>query len=110
MRYIKMVCDTEFCGTREEWYIKTNMTDEELEELGRELAYENAASYDYMVFGWGEDAESYAESEGISIEEAEGVMEDYYANASYYWEEITEEEKLQLEAEWEAEMETEVGE
>ena len=42
----------------------------------------------------GEDAESYAESEGISIEEAEGMMEDYYANASYDWEEITEEEWL----------------
>ena len=94
MRYIRMVCDTQFCGTRMEEYIKTEMTDKELDQLGVELAHENAESYDYMVFGWGEDAESYAESEGISIEEAEGVMEDYYANASYYWEEITEEEYL----------------
>lgn len=94
MKYIKMVVDTDFCGTRDERYFKTEMSDKELDNLGSELAQENAESYDYMVFGWGEDAESYAESEGISIEEAEGMMEDYYANASYYWEEITEEEWL----------------
>lgn len=94
MRYIKMVCDTDFTGTRDERYFKTNMTDKELDNLGQELAYENAESYDYMVFGWGETAEGFAELEGVSIEEAEGMIEDYYANASYYWEEITEEEWL----------------
>ena len=94
MRYIKMVVDTDFCGTRDERYLKTNYSDNMLNTLGAELAQENAESYDYMIFGWGETAESYAESEGISIEEAEGMMEDYYANASYDWEEITEEEWL----------------
>lgn len=94
MRYIRMVCDTGFCGTRMEEYIKTEMTDAELNQLGAELAYENAASYDYMVYGWGEDAETYAEGCDISIEEAEGIMEDYYAEASYDWEEISEEEYL----------------
>jgi hypothetical protein len=89
-----MVCDTDFTGTRDEQYIKTNMTDKELDNLGQELAYDNASSYDYMVFGWGETAEGFAELEGVSVEEAEGMMEDYYANASYYWEEITEEEWL----------------
>lgn len=94
MRYIKMVVDTDFTGTRDERYIKTSMTDKELDNLGQELAYENAESYDYMVFGWGETAEGFAELEGVSVEEAEDMMEDYYANASYYWEEITEEEWL----------------
>ena len=94
MKYIKMVVDTDFTGTRDEQYIETNMTNKELDNLGQELAYENAESYDYMVFGWGETAEGFAELEGVSIEEAEGMMEDYYANASYYWEEITEEEWL----------------
>ena len=95
MRYIKMVCDTQLWGTRIEEYIKTEMTDAELDQLGVELARENAESYDYMVYGWGEDAESYAESEDISLEEAEGMMEDYYAEASYEWEEISEEEYLE---------------
>ena len=95
MRYIRMVVDTQFCGTREERYFKTDMTDKELNDYGAEWAHENAESYDYMVFGWGETAESYAELEGISVEEAEEMMANYYSEADYYWEEITEEEYLE---------------
>jgi hypothetical protein len=94
MRYIKLVLDTEFCGTKNEIYLATEATDTELTAMVAEEAYSNAEQYDYMVFGWGEDAESYAEECGISVEEAEEELEQYYMEAQdcSYWEEITEEE------------------
>lgn len=92
MRYIKIEGDTQFCGTHFEEYLKTNMTDKELNEYCAELAHSNAESYDYMVYGWGEDAESYAESCGITLEEAEEEMEFYYENATAYWKEVSKEE------------------
>ena len=94
-RYIRMVVDTQFCGTREEEYFETDMTDKELNDHGAEWAYENAQSYEYLVFGWGETAEGYAESMDISVEEAEEMMDNYYSEADYYWEEITKEEYLE---------------
>lgn len=45
-----------------------------------------------MVYGWGEDAESHAEAYGISVEEAEEEMENYYAEAWGDWEEVSEED------------------
>ena len=94
MRYIKMVLDTDYCGTKNEKYLATEASDKELDEMLSEEAYENAEQYEYFVFGWGEDAESYAEECDISIEEAEEELEDFYSNsvANSYWEEITKEE------------------
>ena len=94
MRYIKMVLNTEYAGTEDVIYLKTEATDTELYAMVAEEAYSNAEQYDYMVFGWGEDAESYAEENGISVEEAEEELNSYYgeAQAYSYWEEITEEE------------------
>lgn len=91
MRYIRIEGDTHFCGTQFEEYLHTDMTDEQLDDYCAELAYENAVQYDYMVYGWGEDAESYAKECGISIEEAEAEMDDYYAESTANWEEITKE-------------------
>lgn len=94
MRYIKMVLDTEYVGTKNEIYLKTEATKLELSDMVAEEAYSNAEQYDYMVFGWGEDAESYAKENGISVEEAEEELHSYYEGAQTcsYWEEITEEE------------------
>ena len=94
MRYIKIILDTGYCGTRDEKYIHTDMTNGQLNEYVSDEAAANAEQYDYMVFGWGEDAYSYAQDNDISIEEAEQEMEDFYASAqeNSYWEEISEEE------------------
>ena len=94
MRYIKFVLDTEYVGTKNEIYMKTDMNDRELDATLSELAYENAEDYDYMVFGWGEDIESYAEDNDISLEEAEEELEQFYIDAqgASYWEEVSEEE------------------
>lgn len=94
MRYIKMVVDTDYCGTKNEKYLATEASDNELDEMLSEEAHENAERYDYFVFGWGEDAESYAENNGISIEDAEAELDYFYegAIANSYWTEITKEE------------------
>ena len=96
-RYIKFVVDTDFVGTKNEIYMETEMNDKELDETLSELAYENAEDYDYMVFGWNQDAETYAEDAGISLEEAEEMMEAYYAEAqaNSHWEEVSEAEFVQ---------------
>ena len=93
-RYIKFVVDTDYVGTKNEIYMETEMNDRELDETLSEMAYENAENYDYMVFGWGEDIESYAEENGISLEEAEEEMQAFYVNAQAdsYWEEVSGEE------------------
>ena len=92
MRYIKIKGGTSFCGTNFEEYLKTDMTNEQLDAYCADAAFENAESYEYMVFGWGQTAESYIEENEISLEEAEQEMEDYYAEAWAGWEEISEEE------------------
>lgn len=94
MRYIKMVLDTDYCGTKNEKYLAIEASDKKLDEILNEEAYGNAEQYDYMVFGWGEDAESYAEECDISIEEAEDELNCFYegAVANSYWTEITKEE------------------
>ena len=92
MKYIKIEGGTGFCGTDFTEYLETEMSNIELDHYCIDAAYENADQYAYMVYGWGEDAESYAEYNDISVEEAEAEMEKYYAEAYADWEEITEEE------------------
>lgn len=92
MRYIKVSGGTSLCGTDFEEYLKTEMSDEELDKYCAESAQENAEQYEWQIFGWLEDAESYAENNGISIEEAEAEIDEYYAEAYASWTEITEEE------------------
>ena len=92
MRYIKIIGGTSFCGTDFEEYLKTDMTDEQLDAYCADAALENAELYNYVVFGWDQTAESYAEENEISVEEAEQEMENYYAEAWAKWEEISEEE------------------
>ena len=92
MKYIKITGGTGYCGTGFEEYLKTDMTNKELDEYCREAAASNAESYDYLVYGFHNDAESYAEENEISLEEAESMMEDYYAETYADWEEVSEEE------------------
>lgn len=79
MRYIKIEGGTGYCGQDFEEYLYTDMSDKELDELYAEKARdneENEEQYEYEV----------------SVEEAEQMMKDYYADTYAYWEEITKEE------------------
>ena len=91
-RYVKICYGTLYCGTDGEEYLYTDMTDEELESYCNTAASDNAEQYDYLVFGFGEDAESYAAENDILVEEAEQELADYYAEAWGSWEIITKEE------------------
>ena len=93
-RFIKIILDTGYCGTEEEIYMKTDMTDEQLNGYVNDMALEHAEQYDYMVYGFDIDVETYAEDCGISIEDAEAEMDEFYegACANSYWKEVTKEE------------------
>ena len=96
IRYIKFEGSAYYVGTEFEEYLKTDMSDKELDEYARELAEENAASYEYLVFGWDTTIEDIAEEENCSIEEAEEIyqdtIDDYYASCDCSWSVVTEEE------------------
>ena len=107
IRYIKFEGSAYYVGTEFEEYLKTDMSDKELDEYARELARENAISYEYLVFGWNAISYEYlvfgwnttiediAEEENCSIEEAEEIYQDtidYYASCDCSWSIVTEEE------------------
>ena len=96
IRYIKFEGSTYYVGTEFEEYLKTNMSDKELDEHAQELAEEHAASYEYLVFGWDTTIEDIAEEENCSIEEAEEIyqdtIDDYYASCGCSCSIVTEEE------------------
>ena len=75
MYYYKFIADTEYCGTQTEFLqvFKEKPTEETLNAIADELAYDNACDYD--------DFES---------EEMERTW--YYESAWCEWKEITEEE------------------
>lgn len=91
-RYVKISFGTLYSVTDGEEYLYTDMTDEELESYCNTAALNNAKQYDYLVFGFGEDAESYAAKNNISVEEAEQELANYYAETWGSWKIITEEE------------------
>lgn len=96
IRYIKFEGSAYYVGTEFEEYLKTDMSDKELDEYARELTKENATSYEYLVFGWDTTIEDIAEEENCSIEEAEEIyqdtIDDYYASCDCSWSIATEEE------------------
>lgn len=93
MRYIKLSGGTMFCGTDFEEFLYTDFTNAQLDDYLADLVAENADEYAYMVWGWGVySAEEYAEEAEITVEEAEEMKEDYFAETWGEWEEITEQE------------------
>lgn len=87
MFYFRFTADTPYCGTELVDYQKfeERPTDAELDEIAEDLARNNAESFEYLVTGWGGD--NFDDED----EEAEAI-ENYYADCTGTWEEITEEE------------------
>lgn len=96
VRYIKFEGSCCYAGTDFEGYLKTDMSDEDLDEYARNLIVLNAPSYEYLVFGCGTTIEDIAEEENCSIEEAEEIyqdaIDDYYNSCECSWSVIIEEE------------------
>lgn len=87
MFYFRFTADTPFCGTENTHYrgFDERPTDAELDEMAEEFGLLNAESYEYLVTGWGED------NFDNEDEETE-ALENYYADCTGAWEEITEKE------------------
>ena len=81
MKYYKFIADTPYCGTESTYYeaYEEEMTEKQLDEIAADYCQENAESYDYMVAGWGNEAD-------------EDELEMYYDDCTCFWTEISEEE------------------
>ena len=87
MFYFKFTANTPYCGTELIDYqsFEERPTDTELDEIARDIAYNNAESFEYLVTGWGNDNFEDEDEEALALE-------NYYADCCGSWEEITEEE------------------
>lgn len=86
MFYFRFTADTPYCGTDNTDYreFEKRPTDTELDKMAEEFGQLNAENYEYLVI-WGED-------DLDNEDEKAEALENYYADCSGAWEEITEEE------------------
>lgn len=91
MRYVKITATTPYCGTDDvSIHVYPDDTpDSVIEADALQIAQDNAASYEYLVFGWDYDPE---EDEDMTMEEYEETIDCYYADCMGNWEELTEEQ------------------
>lgn len=84
MRYVKFWGDNGYAGCDWEEFqqVDADTTDEELDTMAGDLAYDYAESYEHV-------AEGYDMDEGWESEEDE---DEYYQNIDYGWKYISEEE------------------
>ena len=87
MFYFKFIADTPYSGTENTDYRKfeERPTNEELNGMAEEFGQLNAESYEYLVTGW--DNDNFEDED-----EAAEAVQNYYADCTGTWEEITEEE------------------
>ena len=89
MHYYKITTTTIYCGTDIEHYIASqeSMSEEEVRETAEELTRENAESFEYLLTGWnGENIED------LNEDEIQELLDNYYADCSCEYEEISKEE------------------
>lgn len=93
MYYYRFTATAPYCGTDNEYYYEfdTPLSEEEKDTMCEELANENGGSYEYLVHGW----DSSPEDEGITEEEWQDEIDNYYSECDCYCEEITEEEYME---------------
>lgn len=102
MRYIKVVMDTYYAGTREEEYLiaEDDVTDDEIDQWVEDMAEVHADMYRYLAT---HDIyeEDYAEEEDYEEALAQ-AEEDYNQDIYHSWEEISEEDVREMESwvEW----------
>ena len=87
MKYVRFYGGNGYCGCDYEEYVAYDDEHDEvlIEQTATDLAYENAESYEYVVFGW----------DSQDIDETE--REEYYEDTLDYcgWEYCSEEEYLE---------------
>lgn len=92
MRYVKFYADTYYCGTYSEDYFKyeDNVTDDKIEDDAAQYGADIADSYEYLA-EQDIDRDDYATDDDYDAALQEAT-EDYRANCTYSWEEVTKEE------------------
>ena len=94
MYYYEFTATTPYCGTTNYYYVKYDEqpTQDDLEEICAQYAYENGESFEYLVFGW--DADPVGDGE-MTEEEYEQELSLYREDCSCEYREISEEEYLE---------------
>lgn len=89
MFYYKFTSGTPYCGTEEEYYVKSAepLSEGDLEELADEYAQQAYDNFSYLHSGWEDE-----NLEDMSEEEAEEYMDDFRADCYCEYSEISEEE------------------
>ena len=89
MFYYKIKVSTIYCETDNEHYIASQeqMTEEELRDTAEDLMRENAESFEYLITGWNDE-----NIEDMSEDEVQELLDNYYADCSCEYGEITKEE------------------
>ena len=89
MCYFKFTATTPYCGTDHEEYIKfeDRPTEDDLNNIAEDICHNNAESFEYLLTGWGG-----SDFDELSEEEQQEALDNYYADCSCTWEEITKEE------------------
>ena len=89
MYYFRFIAETPYCGTDIEDYCAwaKRPSNAELDEMADDFCRNNAEGYEYLVSGW--NGENF---EGMTEEEREEEIANYYSDCYGSWEEITKEE------------------
>ena len=93
MAYYKVTVETPYVGTKNEEYVECSKDD--IEIIANEICDDNAESFEYLVFNEIEieDEDDYY-ANGMN-EEVEYILNEYYENCGYGYEEVTKEEYLE---------------
>lgn len=96
MKYIKFYGGTAFCGEDFEYYevVDDNLTDEDLDQMAADYAYDNASSYEDVERDYQIDEDNYASYDDFEAA-CDEARDEYYGESYGHWEEITREEFLE---------------
>lgn len=65
-----------------------------LEEEGADAAHNFAEDYEYLIFGWDFNLDEAIDSGELTEADYDEIISDYYNEAGYHWEFVSEEEYL----------------
>lgn len=85
MKYVKFYGNNGFCGTDYEEYVafEDDVSENEIDEMSNEYAYENAETYEYMKDGWDPQEESEEDEEWYYENAIESCRWDYCSEEEY---------------------------
>lgn len=85
MKYVRFYGNNGFCGTDYEEYVtfEDDVSENEIDEISNEYAYENAETYEYMKDGWDPQGESEEDEEWYYENAIESCGWDYCSEEEY---------------------------